>query len=147
MINFLKNIFKKDKRIENNDQAHNFNFNGVCLALAYEVARSDGEITSEEQSYLLGLIHENENKEEIINQIKVFSENSVSFYDYIKDINKSCSLGEKELLLQQLWNIAYSDNTLEVNEEKIIRRVASMLNIKDIKVLRFKDRASKSSYK
>ena len=128
MLNFIKNIFRKNNNVTDDNQVNEFNFNGVCLALAYEVARSDGEITDEERLHLLDLIHESENKEEIINQIEEFSKNSVSFYEYIKDINNFCSLDEKELLLQQLWNIAYADNTLEVNEEKIIRRVASMLN-------------------
>jgi uncharacterized tellurite resistance protein B-like protein len=35
--------------------------------------------------------------------------------------------------------VAYADKILEVNEEKLIRRIADLINIKDIEVLKIKD--------
>ena len=38
-----------------------------------------------------------------------------------------------------MWKTAYADGNLEVNEEKLIRRVADLIKIKDIEVLKLKD--------
>ena len=38
-----------------------------------------------------------------------------------------------------LWDTAYSDEFLEVHEERIIRRIADLIMIKDVRVLRLKD--------
>ena len=35
--------------------------------------------------------------------------------------------------------MAYADKILEVNEERLIRRIANLINIKDIEVLKIKD--------
>ena len=38
-----------------------------------------------------------------------------------------------------MWKIAYADGILEVNEERLIRRLADMINVKDIDVLKLKN--------
>ena len=40
-----------------------------------------------------------------------------------------------------MWKIAYADGKLEVDEEKIIRRLADLIKIKDLDVLKLKDDA------
>ena len=35
--------------------------------------------------------------------------------------------------------MAYADKILEVSEERLIRRIADLINIKDIEVLKIKD--------
>ena len=49
--------------------------------MAYEVARSDGEIDINEIEYLKSLIDDSECKDEILNQLEEFSENNASFYN------------------------------------------------------------------
>ena len=39
---------------------------------------------------------------------------------------------EKLSLLSFMWKIAYADGSLEVNEEKLIRRLADLIRIKDL---------------
>ena len=68
------------------------------------------------------------------------SNESISFNDFINQINENFSLHEKEEMIKFLWETAYMDNILEVNEERLIRRIADMINIKDIKVLRLKSK-------
>ena len=38
-----------------------------------------------------------------------------------------------------MWKTAYADGILEVDEERLIRRVANLINIKDVEVLKLKD--------
>ena len=42
-----------------------------------------------------------------------------------------------------MWEIAYADGKLDVNEERLIRRLADLIKIKDIEVLKLKDSAKK----
>ena len=139
MIKFFKNLFN-NKNIKNESLSkEGFDIHSTSLVLAYEVARSDGEVDINEIEYLKGLIDDSECKDEILNQLEEFSENNSSFYNLIKDINDNCSIDQKEGIIRLLWDVAYSDEFLEVHEERIIRRIADLIMIKDIRVLRLKD--------
>jgi len=38
-----------------------------------------------------------------------------------------------------MWRIAFADGNIDVNEERLIRRLADLIKIKDIDVLKLKD--------
>ena len=139
MIKFLKNLFNNKNTKNESSSKESFDIHSTSLVLAYEVARSDGEVDINEIEYLKGLIDDSECKDEILNQLEEFSENNSSFYNLIKDINNNCSVDQKEGIIRLLWDVAYSDEFLEVHEERIIRRIADLIMIKDIRVLRLKD--------
>ena len=137
------NFFKKNNKEDKNDQS-GFELELTASVLAYELARSDGEIDDNELAILMKeveLISEKvgKDKNEIFKIIETYSKDSVSFYDFIKDINNYYSKVEKLNLLQFMWKIAYSDSRLDVDEERLIRRVAELIKIKDIEVLKLKD--------
>ena len=116
----------------------------TAAVLAYEVARSDGEISDTELNVLMeeiSIISEKVGKDqsEILKIIEIYSEDSVSFYEFVHDINQNYSKEEKISLLKFVWKIAYADGQLDVNEEKLIRRLADLIKIKDIEVLKLKD--------
>ena len=60
---------------------------------------------------------------------------------YGKNINKSYSKDEKISLLDFMWKTAYADGKLDVDEERLVRRVADLIKIKDIEVLKLKNDA------
>ena len=112
--------------------------------LAYEVARIDGNVSERELNILMEEIKNiskkvSKNEEDILKIIKIYSEDSVSFYEFVEDINKNYSKDEKLSLLNFMWRIAFADGRLDVDEEKIIRRLADLISIKDIEVLKLKD--------
>ena len=140
------NIFKKNKNEEVAIDKHNFEIDLIACVLAYEVARADGNISDDELNSLLNEIEKitadvNKNPDEIFSLIKNYSENSVSFHEFISDINNDFNKEEKLELVQYLWDVAYADNVLDVNEERLIRRIANLINLKDLDVLRLKDKA------
>jgi uncharacterized tellurite resistance protein B-like protein len=141
------NFFRKDAKIESRTQA-NFEIELTASVLAYEIARSDGEISESELNILLAEIKKitlkvKKSEKEILDIIQEYSKNSISFYDFIEDINRYFSKNEKLSLIKFLWDIAYADSILEINEERLIRRVADLINIKDIEVLKLKDKSKK----
>jgi len=78
-------------------------------------------------------------EEKILEIIEEYSKNSVSFYEFINDINKDYSKEDKLSLIRFLYDVAYADKILEVSEERLIRRIADLIKIKDIEVLKIKD--------
>jgi len=140
------NIFKKNKNEEVTIDKHNFEIDLIACVLAYEVARADGNMSDDELNSLLNEIEKitadvNKNPDEIFSLIKNYSENSVSFHEFISDINNDFNKEDKLELIQYLWDVAYADNVLDVNEERLIRRIANLINLKDLDVLRLKDKA------
>jgi len=138
------NFFKKNKTERKNDDETSFEIELTAAVLAYEVARSDGEVSDTELNVLMeeiSIISKKVGKDqsEILKIIEIYSENSVSFYEFVHDINQNYSKEEKLLLLKFIWKIAYADGELDVNEEKFIRRLADLIKIKDMEVLKLKD--------
>ena len=116
----------------------------IALCLAFEVANADNDIDDQESDLLLEKIKESIDltvltEKEIFAVIQEESEKRVSFFDIINDINKNLDKKEKINVLKLLWEIAYADKVLDVDEERIIRRSAEMLGIKPSIVLQTKE--------
>ena len=60
-------------------------------------------------------------------------------FEFVEDINKNYSKEEKLHLLGFMWKIAYADGKLKVDEERLIRRLADLIKVKDLDVLKLKD--------
>ena len=139
MFNFFK---KKTQPVE--ETKNNFEVELTASILAYEIARSDGDISESELSLLYDEIKKisakvGKKEDKILEIIEEYSKNSVSFYEFINDINKDYSKEDKLSLIQFLYDVAYADKILEVNEERLIRRIADLIKIKDIEVLKIKN--------
>ena len=135
--------FFKKKKITAKQQT-SFEIELTAAVLAYEIARSDGEISKDELSVLMEEIESisekvGKDKFEILKIIEIYSKDSISFHEFIEDINNSYSKEEKHSLLEFMWKIAYADGKLDVDEERLVRRVADLIRIKDIEVLKLKD--------
>ena len=139
MFNFFKKTSQKIKKEE-----PSFEIELTAAVLAYEIARIDGNISSDELSIIMEEIKAISRKvgkkeSEILKIIEIYSKDSVSFYEFVEDINKNYTKSDKLSLLQFMWRIAYADGNLDVDEEKLIRRLAVMIKIKDIEVLKLKN--------
>ena len=139
-------FFKKNDSTKIDQKKNAFEIDLISSVLAYEVARSDGDIDQEELSRLLEEIKKisikvGKSEEDILNLIEIYSNDSVSFYEFIEDINKNFTKEDKLIMISFLWDVAYADSKLDVDEERLIRRIADLIRIKDIEVLKLKDRA------
>ena len=144
MFNFFKK--KKVPVVKNNS---NIDIELTASLLAYEIARGDGDVSESELSIILNEIKKitskvGKSEQEILKIIQDFSSDSISFHEFIEDINKDYSKEDKLALLNFLWSVAYADSVLEVNEERLIRRIADLIHLKDIDVLKIKDKVRNS---
>lgn len=133
-------FFKKKK--EEKEKPKNLEL--IALCLVFEVANADNDINILERDLILKKIKESIDvsvltEKEIFDVIQEESKERVSFYDIINDINKNLDKKEKIDVLKMLWEIAYADKALDVDEERIIRRSAEMLGIRPSIVLQTKE--------
>tara|TARA_B100001115_G_C15754690_1_gene369305 strand:+ start:269 stop:712 length:444 start_codon:yes stop_codon:yes gene_type:complete len=138
-------FFKRGRTEKIKKESVAYDFELTAAVLAYEIARIDGEIDKEELEILMQELvsvaeKTNKDKLEILNIIENYSKNSVSFHDFIEDINRDYSKERKIDLLSFMWEVAYADSKLDIEEERLIRRVAGLIKIKDIEVLKLKDK-------
>ena len=143
MFKFFK---KKKEDVEVNQP--NFEIELTAAVLAYEIARSDGEISEDELSVLMEEIEKisikvGKEKSEILKIVETYSKDSISFHEFIEDINNNFSQDQKLSLLKFMWKTAYADGRLDVDEERLVRRVADLIKIKDMEVLKLKDLSKK----
>ena len=144
ILKFLEQECKLFEQILEEAKPEKFEIELTAAILAYEIARSDGDISKSELDLLLNEVKKitskvNKSQDEILEIIETYSKNSVSFHEFIEDINKDYSKEEKLSLIKYLWDVAYADNILEVSEERLIRRIADLIRIKDVEVLKLKD--------
>ena len=140
------NFFKKNIPVKATKDQPSFEIELTAAVLAYEIARSDGDIGNEELVLLMEEIKAiskkvGKDQNDILKIIEIYSKDSVSFFEFVEDINSNYSKDEKHSLLKFMWEIAYADGRLDVNEAKLIRRLADLIKIKDMEVLKLRDSA------
>ena len=138
------NFFKKKKVEEDKPK----NLDLISLCLAFEVANADNDIDEREEKIFLAKIKETIDlsvltEKQIFNVIEEEGLKRISFYEIIQDINNSLNKDEKVNVLKLMWEIAYADDILDIEEEKIIRRSAEMLGINPSIVLQTKQEFKK----
>ena len=143
-------FFKKKEENQLDNIKPNFEIELTAAVLAYEIARSDGDISNSELSVLMEEIEKiakkvGKDKYEILKIVEMYSKDSVSFYEFIEDINNNYQKDQKLSLLEFMWKTAYADGRLDVDEERLVRRVADLIKIKDLEVLKLKDLSKKNS--
>jgi uncharacterized tellurite resistance protein B-like protein len=143
------NFFKKETSNKNINDDISFDVELIAYALAYEVAIADGNIDDDELARIkAGLknisLKLSKSSDELFQVIEEHTQNSVSFHDFVEDINSNFNKEQKLALIKLLWETAYADNVLEVNEERLIRRVADLIRIKSSLVLKLKEEVRSS---
>ena len=72
----------------------------------------------ENKSNELGL-----NSEDVLLTIEKQSNESISFNDFINQINDNFSQDQKIQMIEFLWQTAYADNVLDVDEERLFEEL------------------------
>lgn len=142
-------FFKKNDSIESVNE-YLFDHELIGCALAYEIAISDGQLN---ESELINIKTEiikkseqlNINSDGVFKTIEQHSSESTSFNEFINQINENFNKDQKLKMIEFLWQTAYADKILEVNEERLIRRITYMIRIKDMEVLKLKDKIKKEN--
>lgn len=106
----------------------------ASAALLLEVSRADFDIQDEELESIANSLTTRFNFSEqeadnLIDLARTEQDNHVSIHPFVKIINEGCSAEEKNLLLEDLWRVAYADDKLDKYEEYQLRKIADLLYI------------------
>ena len=126
MISFFKN---KSKDRENNNSSYS-----KVAALLVHAAKIDENYEDKEREIikktLIELGAENSKIDKVVSDAEVIEANSNQILDFTKEV-KSMSEVDKIKIVESLWKIIYSDNSADIYETNLMRRLAGLLYIDD----------------
>ena len=126
MISFFKN---KSKDRENNNSSYS-----KIAALLVHAAKIDENYEDKEREIikktLIELGAENSKIDKMVSDAEVIEANSNQILDFTKEV-KSMSEVDKIKIVKSLWKIIYSDNSADIYETNLMRRLAGLLYIDD----------------
>ena len=110
----------------------------ILCGLMIDAANSDGKIDNIEiekiNNSLIKTFKEDKKQVQSVLEMAVKNKNnSKSLFFYTSKINKNYSYEKKLLLIEILWEIVLSDGDIHDFESNLIRRLAGLLYISDVK--------------
>jgi uncharacterized tellurite resistance protein B-like protein len=133
VIKYLKEIFKQPlEKLEPANESKKLQI--ATCALLIEMANSDSEFTDAERKKIIKVMQKTFNLEkEYVDELIELSEESVrksiSIYEFTTTVNKNFSKDEKFELLKNLWRLVYIDETLNMHEDHLIKKIGNTLNM------------------
>jgi uncharacterized tellurite resistance protein B-like protein len=125
----LKKFFKKNANFESDNTSID-----LVIKLMLEIALIDGHLDKRELDIInqkAQLMYNGEEEiSQIINRIIEESNDSISFFDSVKEINETKSEEEKKELLKYSWKIVTADSEIDPYEENLYFRIAELIKIK-----------------
>ncbi|MCG7530357.1 TerB family tellurite resistance protein [Psychrobium sp. MM17-31] len=108
---------------------------GLELAMAvllYEVAAADDCIKPAEENAMLALFKTSFSLDEyaaqaMLDEAKTHQHNAVSLQEFTHILRQHLDRPQRVHFLYELWQVANSDDDIDVNEEHIIRRISDLL--------------------
>jgi len=129
MISFFKNK-------EKNEVNDNYSYSKIA-ALLIHTAKIDENYTDKEvkiiKKTLIELGADSSIVDKLISDATIIEENSNQILDFTKEV-KNAPESDKIRIVESLWKIIYSDNSADMYETNLMRRLAGLLYI-DAKIM------------
>ena len=106
----------------------------ATCAIFIEMAKSDDNCTDEERNEIVSIMQktfelEKEYADELIELAKSRLVQSISIYEFTGIINYNFSPDEKFELMKNLWRLIYNDKKLDKYEDRLVKRLGTMLHL------------------
>ena len=106
----------------------------ATAALLIEMMRADAEITGDERGMVMNTImtrfHLTEEESSALLQ---FAEEKIrkatGYYEFTSLINKGFTYEQKVKVIENLWEIAFTDKSLDKHEEHMVRKIADLIYV------------------
>jgi len=136
MVNTVRNFFKKYvvSSPEDRDNVSEHSLQIATAALLVEMMRADSEIKDDERKAVTKKLQSSFGlSEEEINAMIKFAEEEIrkatGYYEFTSLINKGLSQEQKVKIIEHLWEIAFSDSSVDKHEEHMVRKIASLIHV------------------
>ena len=142
MFNFLKNLLEKaseglagnagQQAVWQNAGLSETQFMAVVLLL--QLSHADFDSTEQEQQLVLGYLQREyqlapDIAQQVLAQANQLAADATCLHAYTSKL-KVLSETERLVLLNQLWQLAWADGSVDPNEEMMLRKVADLLFIR-----------------
>jgi uncharacterized tellurite resistance protein B-like protein len=147
MFDYLKRILTQEERkgisaeppIPSETENLENKLQVATAALFVEIATADGDFSGDERNRIINILQKEFNlTDQCVDDLIKLSEESVkdsiSVYEFTSVLNDHFNRDEKIQLLNNLWNLVYTDGKLNKYEDRLIKIIGSTLNLdhKDI---------------
>ncbi|MDH3325255.1 MAG: TerB family tellurite resistance protein [Gammaproteobacteria bacterium] len=127
---FEENILSSDKSEEGKQHALRL----ATTALLIEMMRMDDHFHDAEQKMLIVQIKAcfkltDTETEELVGLASAELQNSTDYYQFTSLINQHFEYNDKLPIIEALWEIAYADDALDIDEEYLVRKVSELLYV------------------
>jgi uncharacterized tellurite resistance protein B-like protein len=121
----------------------------AAAALLVEVVYADHDVTDGERDALLAGIRarfelNDAEAGELMALAKEEARASTDLHQFTSQINQAFDLQQKIWLVEELWRMAYADQTLHRHEEYLVRKVADLIHVPNTALMAAKYRAQSS---
>ena len=137
MILKLKNILSNSKNTDRGKIASSSK-NIAAAALLIEAACIDGKLDSEEQKIINTRLEKylrisNSEMLDLIKEASKVQSESNQIFGFTKEIKNSFSEEQKLDLIEILWDVICSDQTIHIYESNLMRRICGLIYVSDKK--------------
>lgn len=131
MLSILKKILNPEKASEDEVKRK---IHIAAAALYIDMAKADTDYSDDEKEKIFTILKDLfQEDEEYIRELMTETEQelkkSISVYEFGSVLNENFSAGQKYQLLKNLWKIIFTDDTVDIYEEHLIKQIAGTLNL------------------
>ncbi len=150
MISKLQAFFKQhlhESGSNNTSLAHRLKLAHAVLMV--EIIYADETVSEEEKNSIEKILEQKFQlqQKEIKDLLELAEEKkheATDYYQFTSLLNEHYSQPQKVKLVEDLWALAYADNTLDKHEEHLIRRLADLLHVPHSAFMQSKHRVKQS---
>lgn len=131
MLNIIKKLFNPEKSSAEEEKRK---IHISAAALYIDMAKADTDYSDDEKEKIRLILKEVfQEDDKYIDQLIIDSEGelkkSISIYEFASVLNKNFTQDEKYTLIKNLWKIIFSDDTVDIYEEHLVKQIAGTLNL------------------
>lgn len=142
MLGAFKKIFNGSNK-EESPQDRELKLKVATSVILLEAATADSNFSAEEQEKIVEILKSrfnmnDESVKELIDESEKERESSTDLWYFTNIINENLNNEEKYNLMELVWEVIYSDGTLDKFENYIAHKLLNMLNIDHSKFIELK---------
>jgi len=122
----------------------------AAAALLAEVVMADHDLADAERDAMLQAIRgrfelNDAQAAELMTLAKEEARQATDLHQFTSQINQTFDDAQKRWLIEELWRMAYADQTLHRHEEYLVRKVADLLHVPNTTTMAAKHRAQQKN--
>jgi uncharacterized tellurite resistance protein B-like protein len=136
VIDLMKKFFSKDSISPSQEprKGTSHDVRVATCALFLEMAHIDGEFSDTEREHIIQALKKDhglseEAVAELLNASQKELKGSIDLWQFTNLINQNYTLEEKIRIIEMVWQLAYTDGTLDKHEDYLLHKMANLLRL------------------